>query len=131
MHSLDFKIWKVLFVFLIIGAALVLVLLVRKQMDKMDDVNTEINKTESVADIATANRIIKQVQNAYSVAYMNNLAYPTLEQVKVKFECSNVIWEDNYVIETRNFDCKVEIIENKLHVTCLDYETTEDLILSN
>lgn len=125
------NIFKIVLLLLTIGAVFILVSIFKTEVDEVDNINQEINESNEFSDDMTASTIIKQVEYAYSQAYMKYINYPTLEQVKSEFMCDNVIWNEDYVIEAQNFICKVEINNNNLKVNCLDYKIEDSLILSN
>jgi len=125
------KLLKLFVVLLIIGASYFIVQIIKEYLDMNIEVTEQINEGTSIIDDTNATLIIKQVENAYSSAYMSKSSYPTLEEVKSYFNCSGAIWSEDYIIQSGNFNCTVEVINNNLNVKCLDKETSTNLILSN
>lgn len=124
-------IWKALFAILIIGTVCIYISIIKVQNDKTKDTKENIEKTQSMVDNTTARVIIEQIETAYSTAYMINASHPTLEQIKSNFKCDNVVWKKDSIIESQNFNCNVEVNNSILKVICLNYETKDDLVLSD
>jgi len=121
---------KLIFIILIIGVFYVFSKIVNVQFDNTKDRVENIKDTQNIVDLNTASAIIRQVETAYSSAYMKNMGYPTLEQIKSNFAVENVVWNNNNIIEAKNFTCNVEITNNNLKVTCLDISTKNNLIIA-
>lgn len=120
---------KLIFIILIIGVFYVFSEIINVSFDNTKDRLDNIKDTQNIVDLNTANAIIRQVETAYSSAYMKNMGYPTLEQVKSSFAVENVVWNETNKIEAQNFTCNVEFINNNLKVTCLDISTKNNLII--
>ena len=120
---------KLIFIILIIGVFYVFSEIITVSFDNTKNRLDNIKDTQNIVDLNTANAIIRQVETAYSSAYMKNMGYPTLEQVKSSFAVENVVWNENNKIEAQNFTCNVEFINNNLKVTCLDISTKNNLII--
>ena len=125
------KLLKVFVVLLIIGASYFIVQIIKEYLDMNIEVTEQIDEGTSIIDETNATLIIKQVENAYSSAYISKSSYPTLQEVKNHFNCSGALWKEDLVIESGNFNCTVEVINNNLKVTCLYKTTNNDLILSS
>lgn len=125
------NIFKFLLFLLIIGAAIVVTTIIGSRVDETDNLNDTINDTTSAMKNTNAKNIIKYVEDAYEAAYIKNYSYPTLLQVKESFNINKVVWNSDSLIETEGFNCSVEVIDNNLKVKCLDYETNNNLKLSN
>ncbi|MBE6139882.1 MAG: hypothetical protein E7174_05270 [Firmicutes bacterium] len=122
------KIWQIILLVLACSFAGFL-LFAKKAVNTYEDT---IDDAKNSANQRTAELIISTVQLAYSTAYLNNKGYPTLEQVKTEFNSEiHANWNSDYVIESNSFNCTVEVINNYLKVTCLELETTNEMILSN
>lgn len=125
------NVFKFLLFLLIIGSAIVIIIIIGSRVDEIDNLNDTINDTTSVMKNTNAKNIIKYVEDAYEAAYIKNYSYPTLRDVKESFNINKVNWNNDYIIEAEGFNCTVEVINNNLKVKCLDYETNNNLKLSN
>ena len=95
-------------------------------------INSIMNDAREIEKKRTASLIVSGVEMAYTSAFIeNNGRIPTLQQVKSYFNLDNVIWNNNYIIKTDDFDCDVKVVNNYLKVNCLDIETDTDMLLSN
>lgn len=125
------KTWQI--VLLVLGCVFgtILLLVGMPALIATKKVNNIMYDAREQTNQRTAELIITGVEFAYTTAYIENMGYPTLEQVKSYFELDNVTWARDYIIETKDFNCDVEIFNNNLKVTCLETETNTDMILSN
>lgn len=122
-----------LIVIIVVLVLIVIGVIVISKISKVDKTYGDINNNATdTAKLRKSEQIVDAVELAYANAVLGDTtSIPTLDNIKSKFNVAGAKWTDKGIETNMNFNCDVDLTDNKLHVTCIKVETKRKMPFIN